>query len=218
MSIQQLSDMPDWGYLLHEFYTVYKVLPAGGSDQIRSHQRHVREAINRTIRSNPTLRFAPPEEKPVTSHLRRSINSGKLERLASFVRAIEAVSPSLNWQFGYEKVPKGLESKFAYAEFAGPNGPIVTSEVILGIVLFAPKCIYPAHSHQGISESYVCLSGSVSENHQGVYAPGSLIYNPPQHAHRITVSSREPALLSYAWMGPKEMLENQKMVFSRKRK
>ena len=55
----------------------------------------------------------------------------------------------------------------------------------------------------------------MSENHHGVYAPGSLIFNPPGHLHRITVSDREPSLLAYAWMGPQDKLRDQKMVFSR---
>jgi dimethylpropiothetin dethiomethylase len=217
MSAQHLSEMPDWSYLLQEFYRVYRFLSAGGSDQIRSHQRQVREAINRTLKDNPSIHFDLTTEKPVTEHLTRALNSGKQYRLASVVRSIESVATSLNWQYGYEKVPRGLERKFAYAEFCGPNGPVLTNEVILGVVLFAPRCIYPSHSHEGITESYICLSGTVSENHQGVYAPGSLIYNPPHHTHRITVSAQEPALLSYAWVGPQEMLANQKMTFSRRR-
>lgn len=216
MSIQHLSEMPNWGYLLHEFYKVYRSLSAGGSDQIRRHQRQVREAISRTLKSKPAIYFDVFAEKPVTEHLTRALDSGKQYRLSSVVRSIEAVAPLLNWQYGYEKVPRGLEKKFAYAEFCGPRGPVLTKELILGVVLFAPKCIYPSHSHEGITESYVCLSGTVSENHQGVYAPGSLIYNPPHHAHRITVSEQEPALLSYAWVGTEDMLENQKMTFSRK--
>jgi dimethylpropiothetin dethiomethylase len=131
------------------------------------------------------------------------------------MRALDAVSGALDWQYGYEKVPKGLHGKFAYAEIAGPNGPVETPEVILGLVLFAPGCTYPAHAHDGITESYICLSGAVSENHQGVWAPGSLILNPPHAMHRITVSDREPSLLAYAWMGPREKLAGQKLVFSR---
>ena len=217
MPEQKLDDEPDWVYLLYEFYRVYRSLSAGGSDQIRRHQRQVREAINRVLKSNPALRFDAATQKPVTRHLTRAINSGKQYRLASVIRSIETIGPALNWQYGYEKVPRGLEKKFAYAEFCGPSGPVLTTELILGVVLFAPRCIYPAHSHEGITESYICLSGTVSENHQGVYAPGSLIYNPPHHTHRITVSEQEPALLSYAWAGPEEKLVNQKMTFSRKR-
>ncbi|MEO0774573.1 MAG: dimethlysulfonioproprionate lyase DddL, partial [Pseudomonadota bacterium] len=66
--------------------------------------------------------------------------------------------------------------------------------------------------------SYLCLSGAVSENDQGVYAPGSLIFNPPEQVHRITVADTNPALLFYAWEGAQEKLAHQKMVFRRKPK
>ena len=212
-----LKTLPDWGYLLREFYELYRYLPAGGSLKIRSHQRQVREAVNRVIRADARVAPQPRAEKPVTANLRRAIDQGLGDRMAGLVRTIDAVAGDFSWQYGYEKVPKGLATKYAYAEIAGPHGPVVTSEIILGVVLFAPDCTYPAHAHQGITESYVCLSGSVSENHQGVYVPGSMIFNPPEHQHRITVSAREPALLAYAWMGTADDLEYQKMRFSRSR-
>lgn len=213
---KRLADHPDWGYLLREFYEAYRFLSSGGSDKIRAHQRAVREAIARVQNSDAEIRFDPPAQKPVTAHLRRALDEGKLERTAPLIRSIDSVREHLVWQYGYEKVPRGLDRTYAYAEICGPNGPILTTEVILGLVLFAPGCTYPAHAHNGIWESYICLSGAVSENHQGVYAPGSMIFNPPEHMHRITVSKLEPALLGYAWIGPKERLANQKMVFSRK--
>lgn len=216
MTEARLSDRPDWGYLLREYYELYRFLSSGGSPRIRAHQRAVREAVNRVMRANAELRFREPAWKPVTAHLARALAEGKLERHAAVIRALEAVSPALDWQYGYDRVPRGLERKFAYAEIAGPNGPVLTDKVILGVVLFAPGCTYPAHAHDGIEESYVCLSGAVSENHQGVFSPGSLILNPPGSTHRITVSDREPSLLAYAWIGPEERLANQKMVFSRK--
>lgn len=212
---QRLTDQPDWAYLLREFYDLYRYLPAGGSDRIRSHQRQSREAINRVIKSNAPIALQPPADKPVTAHLRRAIDQGLDDRMRYLLRSVDAVSDLLSWQYGYEKVPRGLASKYAYAEIAGPIGPVQTTEVILGLVLFGPDCTYPAHAHRGITESYVCLSGSVSENHQGVYVPGSMIFNPPEHLHRITVSSRDPALLAYCWLGSKEDLINQKMVFTR---
>jgi dimethylpropiothetin dethiomethylase len=45
-----------------------------------------------------------------------------------------------------------------------------------------------------------------------------MIFNPPEHLHRITVGTSEPALLAYAWMGARDDLLDQKMVFTRKRK
>ena len=215
---QTLRDVPDWRYLLQEYDELYRYLPAGGSDRIRGHQRKVREAITRLIRKNADLRPQPPEKKPVTAHLRRALDEGRQGVLAPAVRALDAVAPHLSWQYGYEKVPKGLANSYAYAELAGQNGPVISDEIILGVVLFAPGCTYPAHAHKGITESYVCLSGAVSENHQGVYVPGSMIFNPPDHLHRITVGDREPALLAYAWIGDKADLHEQKMVFTRPRK
>lgn len=217
MTERRLADAPDWTYLLREIYELYRFLPSGGSAKIRAHQRAVREAVSRTMSANPVVRLEPPEQKPVTGHLRRALDEARQERTAPVARTIDAVDHDLVWRYGYDKVPKGLERSYAYAEFAGPSGPVVTEEVILGAVLFGPKCTYPAHAHDGITESYICLSGAVSENHQGVYAPGSMIFNPPGQMHRITVSDREPALLAYAWVGPREKLMNQKMVFTRSR-
>ena len=210
----QLSDCPNWVYILREFKDLYRS-NAGGSPKIRAHQRVVREAINRLMGSNPEMAWATPEAKPVTGHLRRALDNGRRETTESVCAAIDAVVPQLTWLYGYEKVPRGLSKKYAYAEIAGANGPVLSDGVILGLVLFAPKCTYPAHSHDGLTESYYTLSGSVSENDDGVWAPGSLVFNPPGRMHRITVSDREPALLAYAWHGPKEKLADQKMVFSR---
>ncbi|MEM9754560.1 MAG: dimethylsulfonioproprionate lyase family protein [Pseudomonadota bacterium] len=211
----RLADRPGWAYLLRDMYEFYRFLPAGGSKAIRGHQREVRERISRVLTVNPRVLIRPPAEKPVTLHLRRALQNGLNERHARFIRVLDGITPELSWQYGYDRVPRGLAKKYAYAEFAGPQGPIVTDEVILGLVLFAPNCTYPSHAHDGITESYICLSGAVSENDQGVYAPGSLIFNPPGTMHRITTASREPSLLCYAWSGPPEKLGSQKMKFTR---
>jgi dimethylpropiothetin dethiomethylase len=213
-----LRDLPNWRYLLQEYDELYRYLPAGGSDRIKGHQRKVREAISRLLKKNAAVALQPKAEKPVTAHLRRALDEGRQGVLAPVVRAFDALDSHLSWQYGYEKVPRGLTNSYAYAELAGLNGPIVSDEIILGVVLFAPGCTYPAHAHKGITESYVCLSGAVSENHQGVYVPGSMIFNPPDHLHRITVGDREPALLAYAWIGDKADLHAQKMVFTRTRR
>ncbi|WP_370400990.1 dimethylsulfonioproprionate lyase family protein [Sulfitobacter sp. JB4-11] len=216
--VPTLRSLPNWRYMLQECDELYRYLPAGGSERIRGHQRKVREAISRLLKRNGEVRVQPPAGKPVTAHLRRALDEGRQGVLAPAARALDAVAPCLSWQYGYEKVPKGLQNTFAYAELAGAHGPVMSDEIILGVVLFAPGCTYPAHAHKGITESYVCLSGAVSENHQGVYVPGSMIFNPPDHLHRITVGDREPALLIYAWIGDKADLHDQKMVFTRSRK
>jgi dimethylpropiothetin dethiomethylase len=213
-----LNTRPDWHYLLLECYELYRYLDSGGSELIRSHQRKVREAINRTMKANAKIKIDVIADKPVTKYLKRALDEGKaLPRVEPVIRCFESVHFRLNWQYGYEKMPRGLENKYAYAEICSPNGPVISDDVILGVVLFAPGCVYPSHAHDGITESYICLSGSVSENHQGVYSPGSMIFNPPSHAHRITVSKKEPALLLYAWVGEQAYLKKQEMVFKRKK-
>ncbi len=214
----RIAERPDWVYLLREIKELYRRSGAGGSARIGAHQRQVRDTVGRLIGANPALLERVTEDKPVTTHLRRALDNGRQESTQSVLRALEPVLPALSWLFGYEKVPRGLASKYAYAEIAGPHGPVESADIILGLVLFGPKCTYPAHSHQGLTESYYILSGAVSENDEGVYAPGSLIFNPPGRMHRITVSNREPALLAYAWAGPRDKLADQKMEFSRKRK
>ena len=213
----RLRDCPNWVYLLQDFYEFYRRLPSGGSAKIRTHQRAVRERISRVLKANPEMRGRAPASLPVTAHLQRALDQGRVERHGAFLRGLDSIREELVWLYGYEKVPKGLARKYAYAEIAGPTGPVLTDEVILGLVLFAPGCTYPAHAHDGITESYICLSGAISENDTGVFAPGSMIFNPPGHLHRITVADNTPALLSYAWVGDQAKLANQKMVFTRKK-
>jgi dimethylpropiothetin dethiomethylase len=215
--VTTLRARPDWVYLLQDLYEFYRAIPAGGSAKIRGHQRAVRERISKALAKDVPLRERVPTKKPVLAHLTRAFARARLERHAPFMATLEAVQGELEWLYGYEKVPRGLEHKFAFAELAGPNGPVVIDDLILGLVLFAPGTTYPAHAHDGITESYICLTGAVSENDAGVYAPGSLIFNPPGHLHRITTADQQPSLLAYAWVGAPEALAGQKMTFSRKK-
>ncbi|MEM9782984.1 MAG: dimethylsulfonioproprionate lyase family protein [Pseudomonadota bacterium] len=211
----RLRDVPDWRYLLHEVYELYRATGAGGSEAIRNHQRLVREAISRTMKANAEVLERVPELKPVNKHLRRAFDLGRRSVCERAVTAIANIEDRLAWQYGYDRVPRGLVSNFAWCEFAGPHGPVQTGEVILGQVLFAPGTIYPAHKHD-ITESYVVLSGAVSQNDDGVFMPGSMMFNPAGRRHRITVGERNPALLLYAWHGKREALEGQKLNFKRR--
>lgn len=215
-SERRLSEYPDWGYLLNEYLMAYRHGPAGGSKKIRSHMRLVRERLSKCLASDPPIDLPVPVTKPVCAHLGRALDNGERDRMGSFVRAVEKVRDQLHWEYGYQSMPKGLERKYAYTDLLGPKAPVRCEGVTLGLVLFAPKTTYPAHSHKGITESYICLSGATSENDAGVYVPGAMILNGPGFEHSITTSDREPALLAYAWIGETDDLAEQQMVFSRK--
>jgi len=213
-----LRDRPDLLYVVRDYDTIYRRGSAGGSGPIRSHLRRVREGIADIIEANPPVVDRPPSRVPVTDHLPRALDVGSRGVLGDLSNALHRVADRLSWEYGYEKVPRGLTGKYGYCEIAGPRGPIVTEELILGLVLFAPNTIYPQHHHHDIEESYVAIAGAWSENDAAVYAPGSLILNRAQHEHRITTGPYEPCLLAYAWLGPVETLHVPEMRFSGRRR
>lgn len=215
---KRLSDCPDWLYLLQEFDTLYRHGSAGGSKVIRAHRKRVRDMLSNVIDANAEVSERAPETKPVTAHLNRALDLGERGAVSGMARALSRVAPLLTWEYGYEKVPKALAQKYAYCEILGPRGPIKSERLILGYVLFAPKTTYPQHSHKEIEESYISISGAWSENDAAVHAPGSLIFNGPDHEHRITTADYDPCLLAYAWVGPETRLNvpGMKLTSSRK--
>ena len=210
-----LSEQPDWLYLLREYHDTFGAGSSGGSNAIRSHRRRVREQINRVIQADPPILGRQPEDKPVTAHLGRALDLAADGPLATMAATLRRLSHQFTWEWGYERVPRPLTRRYAYCELAGPKGPVEADRIILGLVLLAPGTTYPQHSHKEIEESYVSLAGAWSENDTAVYAPGSLIFNKPQQAHRITVGDRAPCLLAYAWLGPPERLRAPGMTFGR---
>lgn len=210
-----LKDHPYLTYYLQDILFWYRNGSAGGSKVINSHMKHVRVALKKALKDCPDVALPEAQSKPVCFHLDRAVDNGMHGPAAGPVRMFSRIAGCLSWGYGYERMPRKLSSKYAYSELMGPRGLVRFDRLILGVVLLAPDTVYPAHSHAGITESYLCLSGTLSQNDAGVYAPGSLIYNPPEHSHRITTGRTEPCLLSYAWAGSEEALANQNMTFRR---
>lgn len=216
--LPRLGDCPNWLYLLREFSSLYRLGSDGGSRLIRSHRKRVRDSLTATLDRNPEIEARPAEAKPVSAHLPRALDVGERGAMRGMARALSRVEALLTWEYGYEKVPKALEKKYAYCEIVGPRGPIKAERIVLGFVLFAPRTTYPQHSHQEIEESYISIAGDWSENDVAVHAPGSLILNTPGHEHRITTADLEPCLLAYAWIGPEIRLNAPGMKLSSNRK
>lgn len=210
-----LTDKPDWRYLLKDILDLYSFSSSGGSAAIRRHQKSVAKALNACIGGNARVIQTETSQRPVCAHLPRALDLGCEGPLAGLVKAVDRVSSRFSWQYGYRTMPRSLARKYAFAELLGPRGPVVGSDIVLGLVLFAPGTTYPVHAHEGITESYVCLSGTSSENDAGVHAPGSLIFNPPGQQHRITTGRSAPCLLLYAWTGTRQALAEPEMVLDR---
>lgn len=210
---ERLGCRPDWAYLLQEVRRVYRNTSSGGSARIRDHRRSVIRSLDSVRSADPPVRLRDPATLPVCGHLYRALDNARLGPLGGLARVLERVHATLSWRYGYDSVPDHLADRYAYCELAGPRGPITTDAVIVGLVLFAPRCTYPQHSHEGITESYVAVSGAFSENDMGVYAPGSIILNRAGEAHHITTGHSEPCLLLYAWTGEPERLRDDRLVF-----
>lgn len=212
---RRLLNAQDWLYLLRDLHSVYRYGSAGGSKVIRSHRRRVREAISNVLTENPEILDREPVTKPVVEHLPRALDLGTEGPLAVLSHTLRRVVDELTWEYGYDPVRDAISQKYAYCEILGPNGPIHSRDLILGLVLFAPRTTYPQHHHSGVEETYISIAGAWSENDGAVYAPGSLVYNPSEHEHRITTGDYDPCLLAYAWTGAREDLAAQVMNFSR---
>lgn len=212
----RLQDCPSWKYLLQEFDALYRMGSSGGSAIIRSHRKRVRDRLSGAVKSNPVILEKPATPLPVTAHLPRALDLGERGAMQGMARALREVSAHLEWEYGYEKLPKALVKKYAYCEILGPRGSVQAQDLIIGFVLFAPSTTYPQHSHSEIEESYISIAGSWSENNAAVFSPGSLILNNPGAKHRITTGDIDPCLLAYAWTGPKERLLSPDMNFSKK--
>ncbi|TPW26582.1 dimethylsulfonioproprionate lyase family protein [Pararhizobium mangrovi] len=206
LPLQHLKEVPAWLYLLGEFETLYRYGSAGGSGLIRSHRKRVRDTLSAIVAENPPIVAREEMRKPVTAYLSRALDTGERGAMQGMSQALREVRNDLTWEYGYDRMPKALARKYAYCEVLGPSGPVQSGKLILGFVLFAPATTYPQHSHRGIEESYISVSGAWSENDAAVYAPGSMILNKPGDEHRITTGEREPCLLAYAWTGNAENL------------
>ncbi|MCR9123184.1 MAG: dimethylsulfoniopropionate lyase [Phyllobacteriaceae bacterium] len=213
-----LNDDADLFYLLREFDVAYRYAPHGGSAAIRAHMRRVRERISRVLKDNPAVEFTVPSRVPVNAHMTRALDNGQQDAAEGFVRATAKMADRFVWQHGYEKLPAALARKYGYADILGPGGLVRAEDIALGFVLFGPGCVYPSHKHDGITESYIVLSGACSQNDIGVFRAPSMIFNAPGTTHTIRTSANEPCLLAYAWTAEPQDMVAHKMRFTRTRK
>lgn len=216
--MNRLRAHTDLFYLMREFDTAYRTAPNGGSPAIRAHMKRVRDRISRVMKENPQVEAPVPTHLPVTAHLSRALDRGQQDAAEGFVRATQKFASRLVWQHGYDRMSSSLARKFGYADILGPGGHVRAHDIALGFVLFAPGCVYPSHKHDGITESYIVLSGAVSQNDIGVFRSPSMIFNAPGNTHTIRVSDYEPALLAYAWTAEPQDMTAHKMKFTRTRK
>jgi quercetin dioxygenase-like cupin family protein len=129
--------------------------------------------------------------------------------VADVLHALSGVSTLLPWRYNYEprKDRPGLENRMAWAEFIGPEAPIHSDKVSLGVTLIGPHTQYPAHHHPAV-ESYFVLSGTATWTKDGIARKlphGSFVLHPANVVHSMETGD-EPLLAAYTWTGDIETL------------
>lgn len=110
----------------------------------------------------------------------------------------------LPWAYHYEwrHDAPDLGSRMAFAELIGPEAPMRSDRVCLGLTFMAPHTLYPDHRHPA-TELYYVVAGPAAWTLDGVeveHAPGSFILHPSNAIH--SMRTREEALLAvYIWIG-----------------
>jgi dimethylpropiothetin dethiomethylase len=199
--------------ILAEYLELYQSFFSAETRESKEHQQEVIEKINYQ-QANFKLSYAKESRlKPVCRYLDQVIATQRDSTIASLLDLISQVKGDLAWEYGYSELPEELKQKYAFCEIVGPQGPIVGHNIILGLVLLGPNCVYPEHSHDNIAESYLVLSGSVVINSSQKSVIGDSIYNSPGEKHEL-VTNHQPCLLAYAWSANQEIITDNVMEFN----
>jgi len=189
------------------YLTFESVYPAG-SKPVRRHLENVKSGF-KTVINHPELQPRPPGKKPVVRYLRDALKMGMYFNESPLYQTIGLMDHHLTWEYGYKQMPEELADKYAFTEIIGPRGPIISDQLIVGMVLLGPSCHYPAHRHPNIEESYVCLAGYVNINDLTVLTANSFVVIPQNQSHWLSTEDEIPSLLVYAWSGePQELAHN----------
>jgi hypothetical protein len=143
----------------------------------------------------------PPH--PAARHLAAALSS-VTKPARALAEELARLAPSLPWKYGYAPRPDGpdLGDRIAFAELLGPEAPLRSDALCLGVTLIAPETLYPAHRHPAI-ELYLVLSGTAvwsAGGRSNLRQPGALVLHPSEVVHSMETGA-EPLLALYSWTG-----------------
>lgn len=160
--------------------------------------------VGARLRALRMPRALPPgSDHPVVRHLDWALGSTRGDA-AAVAAALGRIAEHLPWRYGYpwrEDAPE-LAGRIAFAELVGPEAPLETDLLCLGLTLIAPRTLYPEHRHPAI-ELYRVLSGTATWSANGVaraVPPGALVLHASGVVHAMR-TQEEPLLALYTWTG-----------------
>ncbi|MGB8933253.1 MAG: dimethylsulfonioproprionate lyase family protein [Anaeromyxobacteraceae bacterium] len=162
------------------------------------------ERVLGLLRAIPTAHVPlAPSAHPIVRHLAPAL-SAPAPHAAAVVAELGAIGPRLPWRYAYAERADApdLGDRIAFAEIVGPDAPLRSDTVCLGLTLIAPNTLYPDHRHPAI-ELYCVLSGTATWSAGGRAAlvpPGTFVLHPSGVSHAMETHA-EPLLAVYTWSG-----------------
>lgn len=144
------------------------------------------------------------ENPSVLRYLDDVLEMGRRGPLCHFIPLLQSLSELLPWTTFYLEtdVTKSFLSNFAIMEIVGPNGPIISQDVIVGLFLLGPHTWYPIHQHAA-EEVYKIIAGNVRFFFDGQWVErqaGEHQYMQADVPHALQ-TAHEPLLTFYTWIG-----------------
>jgi dimethlysulfoniopropionate lyase len=165
------------------------------------------EAVQ-ALRGGGAPRTAPPGRASlsVLSHWPRALE-GVASIDAELGEALADMSSALAWRQNpnYLRRPPGpgFLDGYGYAVIAGPGG-LIQAGIALGILLLAPRILYPAHAHPA-EEVYLVLDAQSRWWREGEpwreRIGGAAIHHPPHLPHAMQAGPSMPLCAIYLWRG-----------------
>lgn len=144
-----------------------------------------------------------PSPHPILRHLASALAApapGAREAAAE----LGAIGPHLPWRYSYAERADApdLGDRVAFAELVGPDAPLRSGDVCLGLTLIAPRTLYPDHRHPAIELYYVLAGTAVwrAEGRAVVAQPGTFVLHPSGVSHAMETRA-DPLLAVYTWSG-----------------
>ncbi len=119
------------------------------------------------------------------------------------VSLIQPYSDQLQWKTNSNYHGTPFAKQYAYSELIGPDGIAISDNIRIGLLLMAPRTLYPFHHHPA-SEIYYVLSGEgrfrLPNQPARVCPSGQFVFHDTCVDHEI--ESRDSHLLAlYFWRG-----------------
>ena len=121
--------------------------------------------------------------------------------------AVAAAGPGLRWKEMYaeyddEPDMAAFRRVYAYTLLVGPEAPLRSDRVKVGVTLQGPDALYPAHAHRA-AELYAVVGGTADWRRGSEpwtrRPPGDFVVHPSGVRHAIQTNA-EPLLAFVAWL------------------